>query len=281
MEESRNLPGSGSVVQVPKILDRKHESPSFRHDLPGLSDSDRGPEVSSSEEGATFENEFSSVSESYNNGSSLQKDDEAMIGIAEEEDVNDPYGTKELETEASVSVEDFLRSRGIDPDFYHSELGKPHGNANGAVGVPESGGDSEDALGATVSRISCYSVDKDASPSTDFGGAPSYSGRTSSGRLTTAADGTPVLDSSSHTTAAKSLLNRNSRHPTDGSQISTPGLLRGSLRSHQLAGVQWLVALYKKNVNGILTDERDWERPFKRWCYFPGWLLRKDILGSH
>ena len=286
MEESPNLPGSGSVVKAPKIPDRKDESPSLRHDSPGVSDSDRDPEISNSEEGDTFEKDFSSGSESYSDGPSLLEDDEATIDIAEEEDVNDPHETKKLEAEASMSVEELLRSRGIDPDSYRAELEEPQGNANGAVGVPESSGDSEDALETTVPRISGYSVGKDASPdfgtsSSDLGVASSNSGRTSSGRLTTAADGTPVLDSSSHPTVCESLLNRNSRHPTDGSQISTPGLLRGTLRSYQLAGVQWLVALYKKNVNGILADEMGLGKTIQTIALLAWLALEKGIWGPH
>lgn len=36
---------------------------------------------------------------------------------------------------------------------------------------------------------------------------------------------------------------------------AAPFLLRGSLRDYQQIGVDWLVNLYKKHLNGILADE--------------------------
>lgn len=38
-------------------------------------------------------------------------------------------------------------------------------------------------------------------------------------------------------------------------RISTPFLLRGSLRPYQHAGLEWLVSLHNANTNGILADE--------------------------
>lgn len=40
-------------------------------------------------------------------------------------------------------------------------------------------------------------------------------------------------------------------------QIKTevPFLLNGTLREYQLVGLDWLVTLYEKNLNGILADE--------------------------
>ena len=40
-------------------------------------------------------------------------------------------------------------------------------------------------------------------------------------------------------------------------QVKTqvPSLLRGNLREYQMVGLDWLVTLYQKNLNGILADE--------------------------
>ncbi len=37
--------------------------------------------------------------------------------------------------------------------------------------------------------------------------------------------------------------------------VPVPFLLRGSLREYQHIGLDWLVTLYKKRLNGILADE--------------------------
>lgn len=50
-----------------------------------------------------------------------------------------------------------------------------------------------------------------------------------------------------------------SRHPTlmASLQVKTtvPFLIRGTLREYQMVGLDWLVTLYEKNLNGILADE--------------------------
>ena len=40
-------------------------------------------------------------------------------------------------------------------------------------------------------------------------------------------------------------------------QVKTkvPVMLRGTLREYQQVGLDWLVTLYEKNLNGILADE--------------------------
>ncbi len=59
-----------------------------------------------------------------------------------------------------MSAEEQWRSRGIELDSNRAELDKSQGNANCNVGVPESGGNNEDALETSVPRISGSSVGK-------------------------------------------------------------------------------------------------------------------------
>ena len=46
-------------------------------------------------------------------------------------------------------------------------------------------------------------------------------------------------------------------HTLEKAQVSTkvPFLLRGSLREYQIIGMDWLVTLHNRKLNGILADE--------------------------
>ncbi len=70
--------------------------------------------------------------------------------------------------------------------------------------------------------------------------------------------------------------------PPSSSRISTPtGLLRGTLRDYQYAGMQWLITLYKNNVNGILADEWDLGKRFQTIALLAWLAVEKGIWGPH
>ncbi|KAM6119844.1 E1A-binding protein p400-like isoform 2-T2 [Phoenicopterus ruber ruber] len=55
--------------------------------------------------------------------------------------------------------------------------------------------------------------------------------------------------------AAEALLPKGSAQITTAVKTETPSLLCGTLREYQKTGLEWLVKLYKMNLNGILADE--------------------------
>lgn len=302
MEESNGLSrskspkmlGSSAVVNAPKILDRKNESRSLQHDSPTVSIANRSQEALYLDEVDTSDGDFSSCSESYMNGVPIIEDDETTMDIAEAEDGGDPHETLKLEAEATMSLEDLLRSRGIDPDSYRAQIernvaspSKSDANANGLSVSQESNMDSEEALERTVPRISGYSVVKDSSAH-NIGESPPRSGfvsrfpGTSSARADTGSNVTNWPTTSGCRAQPEVQVSRQIRHPAEhGSQVLAPRLLRGSLRSYQLAGVQWLVALYKKNVNGILADEMGLGKTIQTIALLAWLALEKGIWGPH
>lgn len=45
-------------------------------------------------------------------------------------------------------------------------------------------------------------------------------------------------------------------------------MLRGTLREYQMVGLDWLVTLYDKNLNGILADEMGLGKTIQVSCFF-------------
>lgn len=43
--------------------------------------------------------------------------------------------------------------------------------------------------------------------------------------------------------------------------VQPPNIVGGTMKSYQLAGLNWLIRLYETNVNGILADEMGLVRP--------------------
>ena len=61
------------------------------------------------------------------------------------------------------------------------------------------------------------------------------------------------------------------RVEVESSQVKTavPSLLRGTLREYQMVGLDWLVTLYDKNLNGILADEMGLGKTIQVYRNFP------------
>uniref|UniRef100_H3CDB1 E1A binding protein p400 n=1 Tax=Tetraodon nigroviridis TaxID=99883 RepID=H3CDB1_TETNG len=113
-------------------------------------------------------------------------------------------------------------------------------------------------------------------------------------------DGKPGRDIAEVAAATELILPKGSFRTTSSTHSPAPFLLHGSLREYQQIGVDWLMNLYKKKLNGILADESglgktvqtvaymahlagqafwgphlivvrtcrllNWEVEFKRWC---------------
>uniref|UniRef100_A0A8C9X721 E1A binding protein p400 n=1 Tax=Sander lucioperca TaxID=283035 RepID=A0A8C9X721_SANLU len=109
-------------------------------------------------------------------------------------------------------------------------------------------------------------------------------------------DRKPARDIAEVAAATELILPKGSFRTTSSTRNPAPFLLHGSLREYQQIGVDWLVNLHKKHLNGILADETglgktvqtvaymaqlavnivfilvrtckllNWEVEFKRWC---------------
>lgn len=60
-----------------------------------------------------------------------------------------------------------------------------------------------------------------------------------------------------------------------------PFLLRGNLREYQLVGLDWLVTLYDKNLNGILADEMGLGKTIQTVSLLAHLACEKMIWGPH
>lgn len=67
------------------------------------------------------------------------------------------------------------------------------------------------------------------------------------------------------------------------SQIKTkvPFLLRGVLREYQLIGLDWLVTMYEKHLNGILADEMGLGKTIQTIALLAHLACEKSMWGPH
>uniref|UniRef100_A0A914HBN0 Uncharacterized protein n=1 Tax=Globodera rostochiensis TaxID=31243 RepID=A0A914HBN0_GLORO len=61
----------------------------------------------------------------------------------------------------------------------------------------------------------------------------------------------------------------------------TPFLLRGDLREYQLVGLDWLVTLYEKNLNGILADEMGLGKTIQTIALLAHLACARAVWGPH
>ena len=66
-------------------------------------------------------------------------------------------------------------------------------------------------------------------------------------------------------------------------QIKTkvPFLLRGTLREYQLIGLDWLVTMHEKHLNGILADEMGLGKTIQTIALLAHLACEKGIWGPH
>ena len=60
-----------------------------------------------------------------------------------------------------------------------------------------------------------------------------------------------------------------------------PFLLKGQLREYQLIGLDWLVQMYEKKLNGVLADEMGLGKTIQTIAMLAHLACEKGIWGPH
>ncbi|KAK2837584.1 hypothetical protein Q5P01_014796 [Channa striata] len=97
----------------------------------------------------------------------------------------------------------------------------------------------------------------------------------------TDSDGKPARDIAEVAAATELILPKGSFRTTSSTRSPAPFLLHGSLREYQQIGVDWLVNLYKKNLNGILADETGLGKTVQTVAYMAHLAGQEGIWGPH
>ncbi|VDM72656.1 unnamed protein product [Strongylus vulgaris] len=64
-------------------------------------------------------------------------------------------------------------------------------------------------------------------------------------------------------------------------KTAVPFLIRGTLREYQMVGLDWLVTLYEKNLNGILADEMGLGKTIQTISLLAHLACCESIWGPH
>jgi len=72
-------------------------------------------------------------------------------------------------------------------------------------------------------------------------------------------------------------------HTLEEANVSTqvPFLLRGSLREYQIIGLDWLVTLHNRKLNGILADEMGLGKTIQTISLLASLACDKGVWGPH
>uniref|UniRef100_A0A672JLC9 E1A binding protein p400 n=1 Tax=Salarias fasciatus TaxID=181472 RepID=A0A672JLC9_SALFA len=81
--------------------------------------------------------------------------------------------------------------------------------------------------------------------------------------------------------ATEQILPKGSLRTTSTTRSPAPALLHGSLREYQQIGVDWLVNLHKKHLNGILADETGLGKTVQTVAYMAQLAGQEGIWGPH
>ncbi|XP_051508962.1 E1A-binding protein p400-like isoform X7 [Myxocyprinus asiaticus] len=100
-------------------------------------------------------------------------------------------------------------------------------------------------------------------------------------RKTYGTDGKPKKDIAEVAAATDLILPKGSARTTLSSRSPPPPLLHGSLREYQQVGVEWLVSLHRKNLNGILADETGLGKTVQTVAFFAHLACNQGIWGPH
>uniref|UniRef100_A0A3Q2Y184 E1A binding protein p400 n=1 Tax=Hippocampus comes TaxID=109280 RepID=A0A3Q2Y184_HIPCM len=90
-------------------------------------------------------------------------------------------------------------------------------------------------------------------------------------------EGKPARDISEVAAATELLLPKGTLKATS----PAPFLLHGSLRKYQQIGVDWMVKLYKKHLNGILADETGLGKTVQTVAYMAHLAGQEGVWGPH
>ncbi|XP_030593467.1 E1A-binding protein p400 isoform X3 [Archocentrus centrarchus] len=93
--------------------------------------------------------------------------------------------------------------------------------------------------------------------------------------------GKPCRDIAEVAAATELILPKGSFRTTSSTRSAAPFLLHGSLREYQQIGVDWLVTLYKKHLNGILADETGLGKTVQTVAYMAHLAGQEGIWGPH
>ncbi|XP_069380237.1 E1A-binding protein p400 isoform X5 [Paralichthys olivaceus] len=93
--------------------------------------------------------------------------------------------------------------------------------------------------------------------------------------------GKPARDIAEVAAATELILPKGSFRTTCSSRSPAPFLLHGSLREYQQIGVDWLVNLHKKHLNGILADETGLGKTVQTVAYMAHLAGQEGIWGPH
>uniref|UniRef100_A0A3Q3BMN8 E1A binding protein p400 n=1 Tax=Kryptolebias marmoratus TaxID=37003 RepID=A0A3Q3BMN8_KRYMA len=99
-------------------------------------------------------------------------------------------------------------------------------------------------------------------------------------KATSDSNGKPGRDIAEVAAATELLLPKGSFRTTSSTRSPAPFLLHGVLREYQQIGVDWLVNLYKKQLNGILADETGLGKTVQTVAYMAH-LAGQEIWGPH
>ncbi|XP_061624785.1 E1A-binding protein p400 isoform X4 [Phyllopteryx taeniolatus] len=94
-------------------------------------------------------------------------------------------------------------------------------------------------------------------------------------------DGKPARDISEVAAATELLLPKGTFKITSSTHNPAPHLLHGSLREYQQIGVDWLVNLYKKHLNGVLADETGLGKTVQTVAYMAHLAGQEGVWGPH
>ncbi|XP_045890279.1 E1A-binding protein p400 isoform X3 [Micropterus dolomieu] len=94
-------------------------------------------------------------------------------------------------------------------------------------------------------------------------------------------DGKPAKDIAEVAAATELILPKGSFRTTSSTRSPPPFLLHGSLREYQQIGVDWLVNLHKKHLNGILADETGLGKTVQTVAYMAHLAGQEGIWGPH
>ncbi|KAG7241436.1 hypothetical protein INR49_025636 [Caranx melampygus] len=100
-------------------------------------------------------------------------------------------------------------------------------------------------------------------------------------KATCDADGKPARDIAEVAAATELILPKGSFKTTSSTRSPAPFLLHGSLREYQQIGVDWLVNLHKKHLNGILADETGLGKTVQTVAYMAHLAGQEGIWGPH
>uniref|UniRef100_H3CBP0 E1A binding protein p400 n=1 Tax=Tetraodon nigroviridis TaxID=99883 RepID=H3CBP0_TETNG len=94
-------------------------------------------------------------------------------------------------------------------------------------------------------------------------------------------DGKPGRDIAEVAAATELILPKGSFRTTSSTHSPAPFLLHGSLREYQQIGVDWLMNLYKKKLNGILADESGLGKTVQTVAYMAHLAGQEGVWGPH